>query len=155
VQQFVEEDCLRWDSLGEFLALAASLDHLGNRYGNTAASVLAKTLDQATGKFLDNNRSPARKVGELDNRGSHFYLALYWAQALAAQDEDAALKTRFTSVAQVLQDNEARIVGELNGAQGKPVDIKGYYHPDRKLVSQAMRPSATFNAALAALAATR
>jgi isocitrate dehydrogenase len=155
VQQFVEEDCLRWDSLGEFLALAASLDHLGNRYGNAAAGVLAKTLDQATGKFLDNNRSPARKVGELDNRGSHFYLALYWAQALAAQDEDAALKTRFTSVAQVLQENEAKIVGELNDAQGKPVDIKGYYHPDLKLVSQAMRPSATFNAALATLAATR
>jgi isocitrate dehydrogenase len=155
VQQFVEEDYLRWDSLGEFLALAASLEHLGNRYTNNGASVLARTLDQANGKFLDTNKSPARKVGELDNRGSHFYLAMYWAQALAAQNDDAALKARFTSVAQVLQDNEATIVGELNGAQGKPVDIGGYYHPDLKRVSEAMRPSATFNAALAALASTR
>jgi isocitrate dehydrogenase len=155
VQQFVEEDYLRWDSLGEFLALAASLEHLGNRYTNGGASVLARTLDQANGKFLDNNKSPARQVGELDNRGSHFYLAMYWAQALAAQNDDAALKTRFTSVAQVLQDNEATIVGELNGAQGKPVDIGGYYHPDLKRVSDAMRPSATFNEALATLASTR
>ncbi len=155
VQQFVEEDYLRWDSLGEFLALAASLEHLGNRYNNNGASVLANTLDQANGKFLDSNRSPARKVGELDNRGSHFYLALYWAQALAAQDDDAALKARFTCVAQVLQDNESTIVGELNGAQGKPVDIGGYFHPNLKLVSRAMRPSATFNSALATLASTR
>jgi isocitrate dehydrogenase len=155
VQQFVEEDYLRWDSLGEFLALAASLEHLGNRYHNNGASVLARTLDQANGKFLDNNKSPARKVGELDNRGSHFYLAMYWAQALAAQNDDAALKARFTSVAQVLQDNETKIVGELNGAQGKPVDIGGYYHPNLKRVSEAMRPSSTFNAALATLASTR
>jgi isocitrate dehydrogenase len=155
VQQFVQENYLRWDSLGEFLALAASLEHLGNRYGNSGASVLARTLDQANGKFLDTNKSPARKVGELDNRGSHFYLAMYWAQALAAQDDDAALKARFTTVAQVLQDNEAKIVEELNAVQGKPVDIRGYYHPDLDSVSQAMRPSATFNAALSSLAATR
>ncbi|OOG49593.1 NADP-dependent isocitrate dehydrogenase [Rhodanobacter sp. C01] len=151
VQQFLEENCLRWDSLGEFLALAASLEHLGNRYNNAAAGVLARTLDQATGKFLDNNKSPARKLGELDNRGSHFYLALYWAQALAAQDDDAALKARFTPLAKALAENEATIVGELNGAQGKPVDIQGYYHPNLELVSKAMRPSGTFNAALAAL----
>ncbi|KRE92531.1 isocitrate dehydrogenase [Frateuria sp. Soil773] len=154
VQQFVEENCLRWDSLGEFLALAASLEHLANRYGNAAAAVLAKTLDQANGKFLDNNKSPARKVGELDNRGSHFYLALYWAQALAAQDEDAALKAKFAPLAKALTDGETAIVGELNGAQGKPVDIHGYYHPDLARVSAAMRPSNTFNAALATLAAS-
>ncbi|WP_460878149.1 NADP-dependent isocitrate dehydrogenase [Rhodanobacter koreensis] len=152
VQQFLEENCLRWDSLGEFLALAASLEHLGNRYNNAAAGVLARTLDQATGKFLDNNKSPARKVGELDNRGSHFYLALYWAQALAAQDEDAAMKAKFAPLAKALEENEAKIVGELNGAQGKPVDIQGYYHPNLTLVSEAMRPSSTFNAALATLA---
>ncbi|WP_049622933.1 NADP-dependent isocitrate dehydrogenase [Frateuria defendens] len=152
VQQFLQEDYLRWDSLGEFLALAASLEHLAEHYGNAAAGVLAKTLDQANGKILDNNRSPARKVGELDNRGSHFYLALYWAQALAAQDEDAALKAKFAPLAQVLAANEAAIVGELNGAQGRPVDIHGYYHPDLALVGEAMRPSATFNAALATLA---
>ncbi|WP_158882564.1 NADP-dependent isocitrate dehydrogenase [Rhodanobacter sp. L36] len=155
VQQFVEEDYLRWDSLGEFLALAASLEHLGNRFGNAGASVLARTLDQANGQFLDSNKSPARKVGELDNRGSHFYLAMYWAQALAAQNDDAALKTRFTAIAQVLKDNEATIIGELNGAQGKPVEIGGYFHPDLKRVSAAMRPSKTFNDALATLASTR
>jgi isocitrate dehydrogenase len=149
VQQFLEENCLRWDSLGEFLALAASLEHLGNRYGNAKAAVLAKTLDQANGKFLDNNKSPARKVGELDNRGSHFYLALYWAQALAEQSDDAELKAKFAPLAKALGENEAKIVGELNGAQGKPVDIRGYYRPDRDLVSKAMRPSGTFNAALA------
>jgi isocitrate dehydrogenase len=151
VQQFLEENCLRWDSLGEFLALAASLDYLGNRYNNAAAGVLAKTLDQANGKFLDNNKSPARKVGELDNRGSHFYLALYWAQALAEQNDDAALKARFAPLAKALTENEAKIVAELNGAQGKPVDIHGYYHPDLSLVSKAMRPSETFNQVLAAL----
>ncbi|GAB2563240.1 NADP-dependent isocitrate dehydrogenase [Dyella jejuensis] len=151
VQQFLEENCLRWDSLGEFLALAASLEHLANRYDNAAARVLAKTLDQANGKFLDNNKSPARKVGELDNRGSHFYLALYWAQALAGQDDDAALKAKFAPLAKTLTENEAKIVGELNGAQGKPNDIHGYYHPDIKRVSEAMRPSRTFNEALATL----
>jgi isocitrate dehydrogenase len=151
VQQFLEEDYLRWDSLGEFLAMAASLEHLGNRYRNQAAGVLAKTLDQANGKILDHNRSPARKVGELDNRGSHFYLALYWAQALAEQDEDAALKAKFAPLAKTLSENEAKILAELNGAQGKPVDIHGYYHPDLTLVSKAMRPSATLNQALQAL----
>ncbi len=151
VQQFLEEDYLRWDSLGEFLALAASFEHLAEHYGNARARVLANTLDQANGKILDNNKSPARKVGELDNRGSHFYLALYWAQALAAQDDDAELKAKFAPLAKALADNEATIVGELNGAQGRSVDIKGYYHPDMALVSAAMRPSATFNAALAGL----
>jgi isocitrate dehydrogenase len=151
VQQFLEEDYLRWDSLGEFLAMAASLEHLGNRYRNQAAGVLARTLDQANGKILDHNRSPARKVGELDNRGSHFYLALYWAQALAEQDEDAALKAKFAPLAKTLSENEAKILAELNGAQGKPVDIHGYYHPDLTLVSKAMRPSATLNQALQAL----
>ncbi|HEY2623366.1 MAG TPA: NADP-dependent isocitrate dehydrogenase [Dyella sp.] len=153
VQQFLEEDYLRWDSLGEFLALAASLEHLGNRYHSKDASVLAKTLDEANGKILDNNKSPARKVGELDNRGSHFYLALYWAQALAAQNDDAKLKAKFAPLAKALADNEAKIIGELNGAQGKPVDIHGYFHPNLELVSKAMRPSATFNDALAALVA--
>jgi isocitrate dehydrogenase len=152
VQQFLEEDYLRWDSLGEFLAMAASLEHLSNRYNNKAAGVLAKTLDQANGKFLDSNKSPARKVGEIDNRGSHFYLAMYWAQALAEQNDDAALKAKFAPLAKALTENETKIVGELNGAQGKPVDIHGYYHPDLKLVSAAMRPSKTFNDALSALA---
>ena len=148
VQQFLEEDYLRWDSLGEFLALAASFEHLAERYGSKAARVLARTLDQANGRILDENRSPARKVGELDNRGSHFYLALYWAQALAAQDEDAALKATFAPLAQALADNEAKIVAELNGVQGRPVDIGGYYHPDADRTARAMRPSATFNAVL-------
>jgi isocitrate dehydrogenase len=151
VQQFLEEDYLRWDSLGEFLALAASFEHLAERYGNQRAAVLAKALDQANGKILDNNKSPARKVGELDNRGSHFYLALYWAQALAAQDEDAQLKATFAPLAKALADGEATIVAELNGAQGKRVDIGGYYHPDLARTGAAMRPSASFNAALAKL----
>ena len=151
VQQFLEENCLRWDSLGEFLALAASLEHLANRYDNASARVLAKTLDQANGKFLDNNKSPARKVGELDNRGSHFYLAMYWAQALAEQNDDAALKAKFAPLAKALTENEAKIVGELNGAQGKSIDIHGYFHPDTTLVTEAMRPSETFNRALASL----
>jgi len=151
VQQFLEEDCLRWDSLGEFLALAASLEHLANRYDNADARVLARTLDQATGKFLDNNKSPARKVGELDNRGSHFYLAMYWAQALAEQSDDAKLKAKFAPLAKLLTENETVIVGELNEAQGKPVDIQGYYHPNLDLVSKAMRPSKTLNDALATL----
>jgi len=151
VQQFVEEDYLRWDSLGEFLALAASLEHLANRYDNADARVLAKTLDEANGKILDNNKSPARKVGELDNRGSHFYLAMYWAQALAAQNDDAKLKAKFEPIAKALTENEAKIIGELNGAQGKAVDIKGYYHANVELINQAMRPSKTFNEALASL----
>lgn len=151
VQQLLEENFLRWDSLGEFLALAASLEHLGVTYNNPKALVLAKTLDQATGQFLDNNKSPSRKVGNIDNRGSHFYLALYWAQALAAQTEDAALQAQFTTLAKTLAENEATIVAELNAVQGKPVDIGGYYHADAELISKAMRPSATFNAAVAAL----
>jgi isocitrate dehydrogenase len=150
VQQFVEEGYLRWDSLGEFLALAASLEHLAHVTGNKRAKILADTLDQANGRFLEEDKSPKRKVGELDNRGSHFYLALYWAQALAKQSEDAELKARFEKLAKVLSDNEQKIVGELAAAQGKPVDIGGYYHPDQKKTEAAMRPSATFNAALAA-----
>ena len=153
VQQFLEEDYLRWDSLGEFLALAASLEHLGQRYLNTPAKVLANALDVANGRILDENRSPARKVGELDNRGSHFYLALYWAQALAAQDENAELKAKFAPLAKTLADNEATILAELNGAQGKAIDIGGYYHPDLARTAAAMRPSRTFNEALATLSA--
>lgn len=152
VQQFVEEDFLRWDSLGEFMALAASLEHLGNAYGNAKALVLAKTLDQATGKFLDTDKSPARKVGGLDNRGSHFYLALYWAEALAEQTEDPALQAQFKGLAKALKDNEATIVAELKAAQGKPVDIGGYYHPDTSKASKAMRPSNTLNQVLKAAA---
>ncbi|WP_095182062.1 NADP-dependent isocitrate dehydrogenase [Pseudomonas sp. Irchel 3F6] len=151
VQQLVEENFLRWDSLGEFLALAASLEHLGVNYNNPKALVLSKTLDQATGQFLDNNKSPSRKVGNIDNRGSHFYLAMYWAQALATQTEDAALQAQFATLAKTLTENEATIVAELNAVQGKPVDIGGYYHADAELISKAMRPSATFNAAIAAL----
>ncbi len=151
VQQFVEEDYLRWDSLGEFLALAASLEHLGNRYDNAGATVLAKTLDQANGQFLDNDKSPSRKLGGIDNRGSHFYIALYWAQALAAQDDDGALKARFAPLAKALADNEQKIVEELAAVQGKAVDIGGYYRPDVAKASAAMRPSTTFNGALAAL----
>ena len=148
VQQFVQENHLRWDSLGEFLALAESLNHLGETTGNAKAKVLAKTLDQANGKFLDSNKSPSRKAGELDNRGSHFYLALYWIQALAEQSEDAQLKAQFEPVAKSLTADEAKVVAELNGVQGQPVDIGGYYHPDQAKTSQAMRPSATLNAAL-------
>jgi isocitrate dehydrogenase len=152
VQQLVEEGFLRWDSLGEFLALAASLEHLSNAYHNPKAQVLAKTLDQATGKFLDNDKSPARKVGGIDNRGSHFYLALYWAEALAAQTEDAALQAQFAGVAKALAENEAKIVEELAAAQGKPADIGGYYRPNVDLTSKAMRPSATLNKIVGAIA---
>ncbi len=151
VQQFLEEGHLRWDSLGEFLALAESIDHLGSTTNNAKAKIFAKTLDRANGKFLDSNKSPSRKAGELDNRGCHFYLALYWAQALAEQTDDKELQPRFAALAKQLGDNETKIVEELNAAQGKPVDIGGYYHPNRELVSAAMRPSATFNSALAAL----
>ena len=149
VQQFVEEDYLRWDSLGEFLALAASLEHLSQRYLNTSAKVMANALDAANGQILDNNKSPARKVGELDNRGSHFYLALYWAQELAAQREDLALQAQFAPLAKALSDGEASILAELAAVQGKPVDIGGYYRSNPQLTSQVMRPSATFNQALA------
>ncbi|WP_426115278.1 NADP-dependent isocitrate dehydrogenase [Pseudomonas sp. DSP3-2-2] len=151
VQQLVEENFLRWDSLGEFLALAASLEHLGSTYNNPKALVLSKTLDQATGEFLDRNKSPSRKVGNIDNRGSHFYLALFWAQALAAQNDDAALKAQFTPLAKTLADNEEKIVAELNAVQGKPADIGGYYYPNAELTSKIMRPSATLNAAIASL----
>ena len=151
VQQFLEEGYLRWDSLGEFLALAVSLEHLANTFNNKKAQLLATTLDQANGKFLESNKSPARKVGEIDNRGSHFYIALYWAQALATQNEDKELQQRFSTLAKVLIDNEAKIAGELIGAQGKPQDIGGYYHPDPEKTSKAMRPSATFNAILASI----
>ncbi|AQT60113.1 NADP-dependent isocitrate dehydrogenase [Cellvibrio sp. PSBB023] len=151
VQQFVEEGHLRWDSLGEFLALAESLDHFGNVTHNAKAKVFAKTLDQANGKFLDENKSPGRAAGELDNRGSHFYLALYWAQALAAQTDDATLQAQFAPVAKALTENEAKIVDELKAASGKPVDLGGYYRPDVNKASAALRPSATFNAILASL----
>jgi len=151
VQQFQEEGYLRWDSLGEFLALGASLEHLAQTYKNAKAQVLAETLDEAIGKILAFNRSPARKVGEIDNRGTHFYLALYWAQALAAQAKDKELQARFKPLAEALAKNEAKINGELTAAQGKPVDIGGYYLPDAAKASAAMRPSATLNAALAAL----
>ena len=153
VQQFQEEGYLRWDSMGEFLALGVSLEHLGENFKNPQALLLAKTLDQAIGKILDNNRSPARRVGELDNRGSHFYLAQYWAQALAAQNEDKVLQEYFAPLAKALTENEEKILGELVGGQGKPVDMGGYYHPDFAKTSAAMRPSATFNKALAMIEA--
>ncbi|MBU6476410.1 MAG: NADP-dependent isocitrate dehydrogenase [Xanthomonadaceae bacterium] len=151
VQQFVAEDYLRWDSLGEFLALGASLEHLARAFDNARANVLAQALDKAIGRFLENNKSPARKVGEIDNRGSHFYLAMYWARALAGQKDDADLAARFAPLADALEAAEQTIVGELNGAQGKPVELGGYYRPDMAKVAAAMRPSATFNKALQAL----
>ena len=151
VQQFVKEGYLRWDSLGEFSALGASLEHLAVNFKNPKAQVLADALDVAIAKFLDNNKSPARKVGEIDNRGSHFYLALYWAEALAAQTKDAELQARFAKVAKVMQDNEAKINAELIGAQGKPMDIGGYYLPDADKTARAMRPSATLNAIIDSL----
>ena len=149
VQQFVEEGHLRWDSLGEYLALAVSLEDLAQKTGNDRARVLADALDQANGKFLNSNKAPSRKVGELDTRGSHFYLALYWAEALAAQTADPDLQSRFSPVASELAENEGKIVDELNAAQGRPVDIGGYYRPDRALTEAAMRPSGTFNGILA------
>jgi isocitrate dehydrogenase len=152
VQQFQQEGYLRWDSLGEFLALGASLEHLAQKFNNPQAQVLAETLDQANSRILQNNKSPARKVGELDNRGSHFYLALYWAQALAAQNKDTVIQARFTALAKTLTDNEAKINAELIAAQGQPVDMGGYYHPDFDKTAKAMRPSATLNEALASIA---
>jgi len=151
VQQFQEEGYLRWDSLGEFLALAASLEHLSKVSNNPTAKVLADTLDRANTQFLESNKSPARKVGEIDNRGSHFYLALYWAQALAGQTDDKALQSRFEKVAKQLEENEAKIASELIGAQGKPMDMGGYYHPDPTKTAKAMRPSPTLNAILDAI----
>jgi len=151
VQQFQKEGYLRWDSLGEFSALAASLEHLAHAFHNDKAMVLAETLDQGIGKFLDNDKSPARKVGQIDNRGSHFYLALYWAEALAAQNKDQDLQARFAKVASELAGNEAKINEELIAAQGKPVDLGGYYHVDDALTQKAMRPSATLNAIIDSL----
>lgn len=152
VQQFTEENFLRWDSLGEFFALAASFEHLGITQNHAKAKVLAETLDEANGKFLENDKSPARKVGAgIDNRGSHFYLALYWAQALAAQTKDTELKALFTPIAEALVQSEKKIVEELIAVQGKPADIGGYYKPDDAKAGAALRPSATFNAILARL----
>jgi isocitrate dehydrogenase len=146
VQQFVQENYLRWDSLGEFLALAVSIEDLGTKSGNAKALVVAKALDAANGRFLESDKSPSRAVGGIDNRGSHFYLAMYWARALADQAEDRTLAAKFAKIATGLEQNESRIVAELNGVQGKPVTIGGYYHPDPKLTAAAMRPSATLNA---------
>ncbi|MCB9361326.1 MAG: NADP-dependent isocitrate dehydrogenase [Flavobacteriales bacterium] len=148
VQQFVEEGYLRWDSLGEFLALAVSLEHVAATKGNKKAQVLADALDAATEKFLENDKSPARKIGQIDNRGSHFYLAMYWAEALATQNDNTELKAEFTPIAAALKDNEAKINEELIGAQGKPQNINGYYFADEDLISKAMRPSAMFNSIL-------
>ena len=146
IEQFIEEGYLRWDSLGEFLALQASLEHLAQTQNNAKAQVLADALDEANTKFLDNDKSPGRKLGTIDNRGSHFYLAMYWAEALAAQNKDAELAAKFASIAEAMKTNEAKINEELIGAQNKPQEIKGYYQPDSSLTSAAMRPSATLNA---------
>ncbi len=151
VEQFVEENYLRWDSLGEFLALAVSLEHLGSNYNNEKAIVLSEALDEATEKFLENDKSPARKIGQIDNRGSHFYLALYWAESLAEQTKNAELANLFTTIAKALRTNEAKINEELISVQGKPVEIKGYYLPNESLTSDAMRPSNTLNEILADL----
>jgi isocitrate dehydrogenase len=151
VQQFVQENYLRWDSLGEFLALAVSIEDLGRKTGNTRALVLAEALDRANGRVLENDKSPQRKVGEIDNRGSHFYLAMYWARALADQTTDAGLRETFTPVAEELERNETTIVGELAAVQGTTVDVGGYYHPNPAAAARAMRPSSTFNAVVDSL----
>jgi isocitrate dehydrogenase len=151
VLQLVEENHLRWDSLGEFLALAVSLEDLGLKTHNAKAKILAKTLDAATGKLLDNNKNPSPKTGQLDNRGSQFYLSMYWAQELAAQTDDAELQAKFAPLAKALADNEAQITEEFKAVQGKPVDIGGYYLADMQKVTAIMRPSTTFNAVLATL----
>ncbi len=151
VQQVIEENHLRWDSLGEFLALAVSIEDMAIKTGNNKAKVLAAALDKANGMFLNNDKSPSRKVGELDTRGSHFYLAMYWAQSLAEQDDDSELKAMFTPIAEQLSSHEAKIVDELNSVQGKPVELGGYYCPDKAKTSQIMRPSATFNAVIDSL----
>jgi len=151
VQQFVAENHLRWDSLGEFLALAVSLEDLAYKTGNGKADVLAKALNDANSKFLKNNKSPSRRVNELDNRGSHFYLALYWAEALAEQKSDAELQAQFSPLALQLAAHEATIIDELNQVQGKAVDLAGYFHADAEKLSQAMRPSTTFNAILSSV----
>ena len=151
MKQLVEENHLRWDSLGEFLALAVSLEDVGTKTGNAKATILANTLDDATGKLLDNRKGPSTKTGELDNRGSHFYLAMYWAQALAEQTDDKELQAHFKPLAKQLADNEQTIIAELKAVQGKPVDIGGYFLPDPAKTEAVMRPSATFNAALAGI----
>jgi isocitrate dehydrogenase len=151
VQQFVTEGHLRWDSLGEFLALAVALEDLGQKTNNPDALILAETLDRANGKYLDNGKSPAAKVHELDNRGSHFYLAMYWAQELAAQDKNPKLKAKFGELSQQLAEHETAIVAELNDLQGNAIDLGGYYHPDREKVIGAMRSSAVFNSAIESL----
>jgi isocitrate dehydrogenase len=145
VEQFVEEGHLRWDSLGEFLALAVSLEHLGQTFKNERALLLGETLDQATGKWLENDKSPARVVGKLDNKGGHFYLAMYWAEALASQTKDPLLQAKFAPIAKAMQENESKILAEYNDAQGSPVDIGGYYQLDEVKTSKALRPSHTFN----------
>jgi isocitrate dehydrogenase len=151
VQQLIKENYLRWDSLGEFFALAASFEHLARFAGNARAQLLADTLDRATETYLNEDRSPSRKLGGIDNRGSHFYLALYWAHELATQTKDEELRAAFAPLAKTLADSEHAIVGELIAVQGSPVELGGYYRPDPELASAVMRPSATFNAALAAL----
>jgi isocitrate dehydrogenase len=151
VQQFLKENHLRWDSLGEFLALAVSLEQLADATGNRGAKIMGEALDRATGLLLQNAKSPSRKVHELDNRGSQFYLALYWAKALSEQKDDPELAARFAPLAKRLAEKEAVIVAELDAVQGEPADIGGYYRPDPELAARAMRPSATFNAALASM----
>jgi isocitrate dehydrogenase len=148
VQQFAEEGHLRWDSLGEFLAIAVSLEDVAAKTGNAKAQILANTLDQATGKLLETGKSPSRKVNQLDNRGSHFYLALYWAQALVEQTEDTDLQSAFTNLAKELAANEQKIVDELISCQGHSIDMGGYYQPDTAKLEKAMRPSATLNGLL-------
>jgi isocitrate dehydrogenase len=148
VQQLVEENHLRWDSLGEFLALAVSLEDIGDKTGNAKVKILARTLDEATGSLLDNNKSPSPRTGELDNRGSQFYLAMYWAQALAAQTEDKELQAHFAPIAKALTENEQKIVAEFKAVQGKPVDIGGYYKPDHDKFVAVMCPSTTLNSIL-------
>jgi isocitrate dehydrogenase len=149
VQQIEEENHLRWDSLGEFMALAVSLEDMGVKQGIPRAELLARTLDEATGKLLENNKSPSRKTGELDNRGSHFYLGLYWAEAVAAQDEDKELAAQLAPLAKNLRDNEDKIIAELSAVQGRPAELEGYYHALRDTVKKVMRPSETLNQILA------
>jgi isocitrate dehydrogenase len=151
VQQFLKENYLRWDSLGEFLALAVSLEDYGTKTANKSAVVMAEALDAANGRFLESDKSPSRALGGIDNRGSHFYLAMYWARALADQKKDAALAKHFAKVAADMERGESKIVAELIAVQGKPVDIGGYYHPDPRLTAGAMRPSATLNAIVDAI----
>jgi isocitrate dehydrogenase len=147
----LSEGHLRWDSLGEFLALTVSLEHLANKYGNKRAQILSIALDKAVAKYLDNKRGPSRKAGEIDNRGSHMYLTQYWAEQLAEQNEDAGLKAKFAPIAEQLKSNEEKILQEIAAAEGKPTDIGGYYMPDDKLAAKAMRPSTTMNAIIDAI----